>query len=303
MDPRPGQKIVIAGGTGLVGTHLVRRLHEAGHHPCILSRSVRSQATEGVTFHPWEELPAALQGAAAVVNLAGEGIVDRPWTPARKEQLRQSRIGTTRRLVEALAATTQGPSVLVNASAIGLYGPTSEALVDENAPAGSGFLADLCQEWEEAARLAEGHGLRVVRLRLGVVLAREGGALPRMALPVRLFAGSRLGSGAQFVSWIHIEDLVRMILAALFAPAWTGAVNATAPQSCTQAELVRAMANRLHRPVWPIPAWITGPALRLALGQRATMLLDSSRVRPAVALHLGFEFRFPTIEQALEDLL
>lgn len=303
METRTSQKIVIAGGTGLVGARLVRQLHQAGHLVHVLTRSGRGQDVEGLLFQGWEALPEVLEDAAALINLSGEGIVDQAWTPARKAHLRESRIGSTRRLVEALKATNRPPAVLVNASAIGIYGPTGEASADESAPEGTGFLAELCREWEEAAQSAEPLGVRVVRLRLGVVLAKEGGALPRMALPVRFFAGSRLGSGTQALSWIHLDDLVRMIEEAALNPAWQGAINATAPRPCTQAELVRALADHLRRPLWPVPAWITALALRLVLGERASMLLAPCAVIPGKALSLGFEFRFQGIRQAVEDLL
>jgi len=299
MNDLTGKRILIAGGTGLVGTHLARALRESGAEVQVLSRKANGPGTCA-----WEALPELMEGSHAIINLAGAGIADERWSPARKEVLRQSRLEPTERILKALASCTARPSVLVNASAVGIYGYQREELLDEAQPPGDDFLAELCRDWEAAADRAGTLGLRVVKLRLGVVLARDGGALPRIAQPMRLFAGAILGSGRQGFSWIHIEDLVRLILEALRNPAFEGAFNATAPLPCTHGAFTRMLAQRLHRPIWPVPALFTRTALKLLVGEMAEpMLLGGVFASPRKALERGFTFRFPNAEKALEDLL
>jgi hypothetical protein len=288
---------VLAGGTGLVGRHLAAAMARAGLQVTVLSRR------PGPGARPWEDLADVLDGADAVVNLCGESIAGGRWTPARRRLLAESRVGPTERLVRAMAQAAARPRVLVNASAVGIYGPLDERPVDEAQPAGRDFLAQVCARWEAAADGAAALGVRVVKLRLGVVLARDGGALPRMALPVRLFQGAVLGHGRQGLSWIHVEDLVRLILRAAADPAWEGPVNATAPGPVSSAAFTRALARRLRRPVLPVPAWVTGTAVRALLGAMGqVLLLEGAYVRPTRAERLGFTFRFPGLEAALEDL-
>lgn len=301
MERLNGRLVVLAGGTGLVGRRLTTALLGAGARVAVLSRTPRTITQAGAEGHPWEALPALVQEAAAVVNLAGEGIGDRRWTAARKRVLRESRILTTTRIAAALSAAPSPPKAWVNASAVGFYGHRPEAPCDEDSPPGTGFLPDLCRAWEAAAGPIP--GVRVVKLRLGIVLAREGGALPRMALPVNGFAGAALGSGAQGFSWIHIQDLADLILAVLLNPAYEGPVNATAPFPVSQQAFMRALGKRLHRPILPVPAFLTAAAVKLLLGEMAeAMLLEGAEVLPKKALAQGFSFRFPTVEQALADL-
>jgi len=302
MGTQTGKRIVIAGGTGLVGTRLAQALARKGGHVHILSRSSRPSDDSSIQIHGWDDLPNLLEGASALINLAGEGIADRRWNSARKAALLESRLGPTRRLVEALAITPNPPPVFVNASAIGIYGTQATEPVDEHDLPGTGFLAELCQRWEEAANAAR--NLRVVNLRLGVVLAREGGALQKIVLPIRCFAGMALGTGRQGFSWIHIGDVVNLILEAIENSAYTGALNATSPHPCSNAELTQSIAERLHRPVWPIPAFVTATALKLIVGEMAeSMLLGGAYVHPQRALDRGFRFRFPRAEEALQNLL
>jgi uncharacterized protein (TIGR01777 family) len=240
----------------------------------------------------------------AVINLAGEGIADQRWTSARKAAIRDSRILGTRGLVEAMRACGKPPTTLVNASAIGYYIPRDETRVDESAAPGSGFLAEVCQAWEAEAMTASTFGARVALVRIGVVLARDGGALPKMALPVRWFQGCKLGSGKQGLSWIHVVDLVAMLLEAARNPAWEGAFNGTAPNPLSNEAFTRCVAQRLRRPLLPIPGFITAVATKLLLGEMAeALLLQGAFVLPVKAQSLGFPFRFPTAEAALEDLL
>jgi len=298
-------RVVVAGGTGLVGRALVGRLLQRGVRVQVLTRNPGTLHTPaGASAHAWEELPGLLEGADAVINLAGEGIADRRWTRARKAAIRDSRTAATRRLVAAMQACAQPPKALVNASAIGYYIPRDGAPVEEATAPGHGFLAEVCQAWEEEALAAGPLGVRVALIRIGVVLAREGGALPKMALPVRWFQGCKLGSGQQGLSWIHLEDLVSMLIEAAGQPGWSGVFNGTAPEPLSNEAFTRHLAARLHRPLLPVPGFVTAFATRLLLGEMAeALLLQGAFVHPARALALGFPFRFATAEAALADLL
>jgi hypothetical protein len=304
MEPNLG-RIVVAGGSGLVGRRLVRALLDQGAQVQVLTRHPEAlPVPAGATAHGWASLPALLDGAGAVINLAGEGIADRRWSRARKETLRASRIDSTARLVAAMKACDRPPAALVNASAVGFYGSRDETPVDEEGDSGLGFLPGLCRAWEMEAMAAAPLGVRVALVRIGVVLAREGGALPRMALPVRCFLGSKLGSGAQGLSWIHIDDLVAMLIEAVRNPTWSGPFNGTAPRPLSQEAFMRLLARRLRRPLLPVPGFFTRLATTLLFGKMAeALLLQGAYVRPAKAQALGFPFRFPTAEAALEDLL
>jgi hypothetical protein len=294
---------VVAGGTGLVGSRLVRALAAQGTEVTVLTRSGAPALPPGARAASWEDAEVALAGADALFNFCGAGIADRRWSVARKWLLEDSRVGPTLRLARALAQLPAPPRVLVNASAVGIYGSLGQAPVDESQEPGQGFLPDLCRDWEAAAATARANHVRVVLLRMGVVLAREGGALPRMAMPVRLFLGSPLGHGRQGMSWIHADDLVRLCLAAAADPAWAGPINATAPNPVSNEEFTSALARRLRRPVLPAPAWLTRTALDLALGEMGrTLLLDGAFVLPRKALELGFQFWRPNLEDALATL-
>lgn len=299
------KRVVVAGGTGLVGRHLVRTLAGMGVQVRVLSRNPgRLSLPAGATAQGWDDLPALLEGADAVINLAGEGIADKRWTPARKAAILDSRIRATARLIAAMRACPRRPAALVNASAIGYYIPRDETPVEEGAAPGSGFLAEVCQAWEAEAAAASALGVRVTLVRIGVVLAREGGALPKMARPVRWFMGSKLGSGRQGLSWIHVDDLVAMLIEAARNPAWEGAFNGTAPQPLSNEAFTRHLAQRLRRPLLPVPGFLTVIATKLLLGEMAeALLLQGAFVLPARAQALGFQFRFPTAAEALEDLL
>ena len=299
------KRVVVAGGSGLVGRPLVRALAAAGTEVAVLSRSPKSlDLPWGATGYEWEHLANLLEGADAVINLAGEGIAEGRWTAARKQILLDSRIQTTDRLVQAMAKCRRPPVALVNASAIGWYIPRDEVPVDESCPSGPGFLAEVCQAWEAAALKASELGVRVARVRIGVVLAREGGALPKMVLPVRFYQACKLGSCTQGLSWIHLDDLVAMLVEAARNPAWDGAFNGTAPEPLSNEAFTRLIAHRLGRPMLPIPGFLTAAALRLFLGELAqALLLQGAFVRPVHALKLNFPFRFPTAQAALEDLL
>src|SRR6266851_5603066 len=300
-------KILVTGSSGLVGTALVRALARAGHTVC---RLVRPQSAGGegaregfaVAWNPATgELGGAGVGADAVVNLAGASIADGRWTTLRKALLRSSRIDTTRTLVGALAKMNARPSVLVSASAIGIYGDRGdEALTEESKP-GTDFLAGLAQEWEAEALKAEALGIRVVLARFGIILAREGGALPKMMVPFKLGAGGKLGSGQQWMSWVTLEDVVGILRFAIENASVRGAINIVSPQPLQNAEFTKALANAMHRPaLFPAPAF----ALRLALGEMAdALLLSSQRVAPQALEKLGYRFLQSDLSAALKNLV
>ncbi|MEZ5962609.1 MAG: TIGR01777 family oxidoreductase [Planctomycetota bacterium] len=275
--------VFVAGGTGLVGRGVVATLLARGDRVTVGSRSA-SVATSGAAVCSYDAVPGNVD---AVVNLAGANIVGRRWSTAYKRELWTSRVDFTQMLVERLRAAGSRPEVWVNASAVGIYGDRGAASIDEDAPLGTGYLPDLCRAWETAASTAAVLGARVVILRIGIVLAREGGALAKMATPFRWFVGGPIGRGRFFMSWIWRDDLVRMIVAALDDPRFRGTYNATAPQPCTNKELSQAIAGALRRPcLLPVPPL----ALRLALGEVSTHLSESQRVLPARALAQGFTF-------------
>ena len=297
-------KAVIAGGTGLIGTHLVAELLRRGVSVSVLSRTPsRAQLPEGAVARGYDELEDALEGADVVFNLAGASIAGRRWSKAYKHELIESRVGITARIVEAIVHRASKPKALVNASAIGWYGPRDQSPIGEDASQGDSFLSQLCGDWESAADRAAAAGVRVVKLRTGVVLAREGGALPRMAFPVRIFQGAKLGSGEQGFSWIHIEDLVALYLQAAEDTDWSGAVNATAPGPVSNAAFTRLLGRKLHRPILPVPGFVTAAALKILVGGMSVELLEGAYILPRRAEELGFVFRFPTADAALGDLL
>lgn len=296
-------RVVVAGGTGFIGRRLVARLQEAGHEVVVLSRrGSRRALAAGVQVVPWGEgaaWKAEVDSAGAVVNVAGENVARR-WTPSAKLQIERSRVEGTNRLVAAIRAARTRPPVFVSASAVGYYGSRGDEEISEDSPCGGDFLAQTCLRWEEAAAAAEALGVRVVRIRIGVVLAADGGALARMLPAFRAFAGGPAGSGAQWMSWIHRDDLAELFLFALSNPAVSGALNGTAPAPVRNRDFAAALGKALRRPaLLRAPA----PAVRLLFGEMATILLDGQRVVPKRALDLGFRFRFPDLGAALRDVL
>ncbi|HTL98186.1 MAG TPA: TIGR01777 family oxidoreductase [Holophagaceae bacterium] len=297
-------RAVVAGGTGLVGQRLVAELLKRGAAVTVVTRDpAGAKVPEGAAARSYGELAAAMEGAEAVFNLAGASIAGKRWSEAYQQKLVESRTITTARLVEAIGRCAVKPKVLVNASAIGWYGPRSAEPIDETAGPGSTFLARLCMDWEAAADGASTLGLRVVKLRTGVVLAKEGGALPKMAFPVKVFQGAKLGRGDQGFSWIHIDDLVAMYLLAATDEAWTGAINATAPEPLSNEAFTRLLGRQLHRPILPIPGFITAAALKALVGGMSAELLEGAYILPEKARSLGFAFRFKTADAALGDLI
>ena len=293
-------RIVVAGGSGFLGRALVDACRADGHDVKVLTRHPSSANDVGWPGHangPWT---AALEQSDAVVNLAGEGIADRRWTSSRKTAILDSRVESTRALAEAIRACATPPRIFISGSAVGFYGTASDDTRTEESPSGADFLAMVCRAWEREASFVAGL-TRVVLLRTGVVLARDGGALPRMAMPFRFFAGGRLGSGRQYISWIHRDDWIAMVRWALTNPEVSGALNLTAPSPVTNAEFTHALAKAMRRPaLFPVPA----PALRVMLGKEMadSLLLGGQRVLPVKAQQLGFRFRFETVDAALRDV-
>lgn len=282
--------ITITGATGFIGRNLVGSLARDGHSVRALSRA----AWNVVAGEPPAE---SLTGADAVVYLAGEPVSQR-WTWVAKRRIRQSRVMGTHHLVAALSKLSQRPQVLVCASAIGIYGNRGDEVLTESSPIATGFLAGVCHDWEHEAELAEPLGVRVVKLRIGIVLGRHGGALERMLPPFRAFVGGKLGVGRQWMSWIHIDDLVGLIRYVVDRPL-SGVVNATAPTPVRNKEFTRELASALHRPaILPVPAL----GLRILFGEMAQILLDSQRVLPQAAESAGYRFRFREVGPALRDL-
>jgi hypothetical protein len=280
--------VTVTGGSGFLGTRLTQRLLEAKH----TVRAVSRKSMESGLFDD------PLASADAVVHLAGEPVGQR-WTEAVKKRIYDSRVEGTRHLVSALSKQSQRPRVLVCASAVGYYGSRGDQILTEASSPGADFLARVVVGWEEAAQLAEPLGLRVVRLRFGMVLG-HGGALARLLPPFRFGLGGKLGSGHQWMAWIHIEDAVNLILFALDYAAVRGAVNATAPHPVTNEEFTGRLAIELHRPaIFPIPVF----ALKLAFGEMSEVLLASQRVLPAVAKSAGFRFQFPDLQAALANVI
>jgi uncharacterized protein (TIGR01777 family) len=285
----------------MIGSLLAERLADGGTP---VGRMVR-RAARGPEEAGWDPerglLDPGLSSAAAVVHLAGENIAEGRWTDAKKAAIRESRAVGTRRLCEGLARLADPPKVLVSASAIGIYGDRGDEPLTEESAAGSGFLADVCREWEAATEPAREAGIRVVNLRIGVVLSARGGALAKMLLPFKLGLGGRLGSGKQYLSWIGVDDVVGAIRHALDTPELAGPVNATAPSPVTNGEFTKSLGRALHRPtIAPVPA----PMARLAFGEMAdALLLASTRVLPERLVASGYRFRHPDLDGCLRDLL
>lgn len=299
--------IVVTGGTGFIGWSLCASLYQEGHRITLLTRRIETQraCNSTVTAVEWNGRTAGgwehcLDGADAVVNLAGAPIADERWTDARKQLLTESRVLTTRLLVEALSRRSVKPPTLISASGIGYYGASDNRLLDEGAPRGQGFLPDLCLAWEAEALRAAEFGVRVVILRTGMVLERDGGALPKMLLPFRLFAGGPIMPGTQWVSWIHRRDHIGLIKWALTTPSVSGPVNAVAPEAVTMTTFCDSIGRALHRSSWlPVP----GFALHAALGELGRLMTTGQRITPAKALSGEYRFHYPTLEPALQAIL
>jgi uncharacterized protein (TIGR01777 family) len=294
-------KIAITGASGTIGRRLLRLLE--AHDTVVLGRKAAGLPS-GVKFACWDAmagLPPAesLAGVEAVIHLAGEPVAQR-WSADAKRRIRDSRVDGTRRLVEAMGRMLHPPSVLVCASAVGYYGSRGDEILSEASAPGEGFLPEVCQAWEREAEAAGAMGVRVVRMRIGIVLAQDGGALKRMLPPFRAGVGGRIGSGRQWMSWVHVDDLAALIRFAIERAELQGAVNAVSPAPVTNAEFTRALASALRRPAFlPVPEL----ALSVLFGEMAQMLTGSQRVVPFAADAGGFSFKYADVSAALRDAI
>ena len=296
-------QILITGGTGLIGRQLCKALLAEGHELTVLSRNPASVPVKcGTGVHALASLAQWQPGQTfdAVINLAGEPIVDKSWTAKRKQALWASRVTLTEELVRRIAAANHRPAVLLSGSAVGYYGNRGDVMLDEAAEVGENFAAQLCKAWEDAARVAESVGVRVCLLRTAPVLSNGGGLLGRMLPPFRLGLGARLGDGKQWMSWVHMQDYVAMVLRLLHDPHAAGPYNMAAPQPVTNAEFTATLAAALHR-----PALFVAPALllKLGMGERASLLLEGQRVLPGKMAAAQYRFTFTNLADALRDLL
>lgn len=296
-------KVLITGSSGLIGSALVSQLTEQGHH---VVRLVRRAVAPGENIAVWDPAagklePSALGQTDAVVHLAGESINALRWTDERKERMRNSRVRGTRLLSESLAQLAVPPRVMISASAVGFYGSRGEEVLTEESPPGSGFLSEVCEEWETATEPARQKGVRVVNLRIGMVLSAKGGALPAMLPAFKAGVGGKLGDGRQFVSWIAIDDLTSAISHAIATESLSGPVNAVSPNPVRNAEMTKALGKVLRRPTFlSMPAF----AVRLLFGEMGdALLLSSQRVKPSRLMETGFTFQFPDFETSLRHLL
>ncbi len=298
-------KVAITGATGFVGTALVNKLTQGGDSVLVLARNKEKAkrlfpGTEIVAYNALEsgDWQNCLQGCDAVVNLAGEAISER-WTNEYKQAILESRQGGTAKIVEAIAKANPRPGVLINASAIGYYGTSEIATFDESSPVGQDFLAQVCQKWEAEAEKVSELGVRLVILRLGIVLG-NGGALAKMIPPFKIFAGGPIGKGRQWFSWIHIEDLVNLIIESIKRPDIVGIFNATAPNPVRMSEFSQILGEVMKRPSWlPVPDF----ALEMLLGEGAKVVLEGQEVLPKALQSLGFQYQYSQLKPALSDLV
>ena len=303
-------RVVITGGTGLIGSEVARDLGSAGHEIVILTRNptkaalpastlpnMRAVQWDGRTATGWANL---IDGDTAIVHLAGESIASGRWSGSKKRRIRESRVESGKAVLAAIKQASEKPRVLLQGSAVGYYGPHGDEVVTESDPPGNDFLADVCVEWEDSTAEAESLGVRRALLRTGIVLSQKGGALPKMALPFRLMAGGPLGRGRQWVPWIHIADEVGAIRFLLEREDARGPFNLTAPRPLTNRDFSSALGKALHRPAFaPAP----GIAIRAVLGEMADMLLQGQRAVPHRLMEMGYAFRYPEALHALRNLL
>ena len=281
-------KYLVTGGTGFIGRQFIAHAEKRGHQVEVWTRTQLALPPLG-----------SLEGVDAVVHLAGEPVAQR-WNDAVKTRIRDSRVLGTRALADAIARAPHKPRVLVCASAIGIYGDRGDEVLTETSAPGSGFLADVCREWESEAGRAANFGVRVVKLRIGFVLGNGGGALAQMVPAFRLFVGGRLGSGRQWMPWVHLEDVLALLVHAAETEAVSGVWNATSPNPVRNVDFTAELAHAVHRPaLLPVPPF----ALKLAFGEMGQHMLDSARVVPAAAVHAGFQFQYPELKAALRNLL
>lgn len=297
------KNILIAGATGVVGEQLVSKLLAEGHQVSILSR--RPISTAKVKIFQWDVYQQtidnnALEGIDTIINLTGEGIADKPWTAERKQQIIDSRVKSAELIFKAIRETNANVESYISASAVGIYGDRGDEVLDEESMPGSGFMADCCLAWEKAADQGIALGIRVLKIRIGIVLSEKDGALASMEKPVKLFAGAALGSGKQWMPWIHIDDLVNIFVHSLKDKNMFDAYNATAPSPVTNKTFTEVLGSVLHRPIWPfnVPKFV----LKTILGEMSILPLISTNTSAQKILNTGFQFRYLNIEDALKAI-
>lgn len=304
----PGaKKILMTGGTGFIGSRLREELIQQGHYLTVVTRQKRllkGEQAKNLRFISWSEqdLRRHMAGQDAVIHLAGEGVAGKRWTDQVKKAIHDSRVLTTRGLVDAMASlpSKERPSLFISASAVGIYGSQGDVVLSEGTAKGTDFLAMVCVQWEAEALKAESLGVRTAIPRIGIVLGEGGGMLEKMELPFRLFVGGSLGSGRQFVPWIHIDDVCRGLVYPILQQNLRGPYNLCAPEPVTMKEFATTMGHVLHRPsLFTVPTF----ALRLVFGESAGAILGSLRVKPAALEAFGFEFHHPVLEEALNEIL
>lgn len=300
-----GKQILISGGTGLIGQRLTQLLLEKGYQVRYLSRSKR--AIKNVEVFEWNPQKGtidsqAFEGVTAIVHLAGAGVADQRWTENRKQEILSSRTKSTHLLAQTIEQLGTKPEVFVSASAVGYYGiGTTDVLVDETSPAGEDFLAEVTRKWEDTSQEVASLGVRTVRIRVGVVLSAQSGALPKLLQPIRLGLGAPLGSGKQYLSWVHIDDIAGIFLHAIENPTLQGAYNGVAPEPVTNAQMTKMIASVVHRPAFlpNVPSFM----LKMMLGEMASIVLEGNRVASKKIEASGFAFKYPNLKTSLENLL
>ncbi|MFU8812624.1 MAG: TIGR01777 family oxidoreductase [Balneolaceae bacterium] len=298
------KQILITGGTGFIGDYLCDRLMQQGHYLTLVTRSpdkYTEQSAKNKQYIAWDsDLSEAMDKTDVVINLVGENLFGQRWTPDVKKRLYDSRIELTTQLVDAMKKASQPPELFISASAVGIYGDSGDAVLTEESSRGRDFLAEICVDWETAAREAESVGVRVANPRIGIVLEDNGGVVEKMKLPFSLFVGGPLGDGKQYVPWVHMSDLCRAIEYPMHASGLSGPYNACAPSPETMNTLASAMGRVMNRPsIFRVPEFV----LNIALGEAAEPILGSLRVHPVVLQKSGFEFHFTDLEEALADII
>jgi uncharacterized protein len=296
------KKLIITGGTGFIGCKLAPVLRDRGYNVTLLTRNIESAKIANPNADEYyllnENLTSIIDGCFGIINLAGASIAGKRWSKEYKEIVLNSRIGITNKIVEAIKETANKPEVFISTSATGYYGDCDDEFIDENSPAGKDFLANVCSEWENAVLKAQ-EAPRTVINRTGVVLSKDGGALPRMAFPFKLFFGGKIGSGKQWLPWIHIDDWIELLIWELESNNVKGIFNAVSPNPVRASEFAITLGKVLHRPsIFPVPSFM----LKLMLGESSAMLLTGQRAIPKRAMEEGFEFRYKRLEDGLVDL-
>ncbi len=302
-DINRNMNILITGASGLIGSRLIKNLLEKGHKVSVLSR--QSSNFKGITAYNWDIEKQlidlnAFDGIDTIIHLAGAGIADKRWTKQRKQEIVDSRVKSTQLLYRTIEAIKAPIKTFISASAVGYYGDRDDEILYEESDSGTGFLADCCKQWEHAVDEGLKFGIRVVKLRIGMVLSKQGGALSELARPVSFFVGAALGSGKQWMPWIHLTDLVSIFEKAIENPDYSGVFNASTPYPVTNYEFTKLLAKKLFRPVWPInvPEFI----LKTILGEMSAVILNSNRTSPQKLLDMGFRFRYQGLDTALAEI-